>query len=182
MKKILFFMVALLLTLALVNAVSQEELNDAKALIDLKITCDKLTNEQLEEIGEYYMEQMMPGEAHKRAHEMMGLTEGSDAEEQFHIDLARRSYCGETAAGFGMMGRGMMGNYQPNYNYGYSGFWNGLWIVFLIGAIILVIWIIYRLTRKAKEPGTPINILQRRYAKGEISKKQFEDMKKEIEG
>ena len=181
MKKAFFVIGILLLTISLVNAVSQEELNEAKALIDSKISCDTLTNEQLEEIGEYYMEQMMPGEAHKRAHEMMGLTEGSGAEEQFHIDLARRSYCGETAAGGGMMGRGMMGNYQPHYNYGYSSFWNGLWIIFLIGAILFVIWIIYNFTRKAKEPGTPINILQRRYAKGDISKKQYEEMKKEIE-
>jgi len=128
------------------------------------------------------MEQMMPGEAHKRAHEMMGLTEGSNAEEQFHIDLARRSYCGETAAGFGMMGRGMMGNYLPYNNYGYSSFWNGLWIIFLIGVIIFVVWVVYKLTRKSKEPETPINILRRRYARGEISNKQFEDMKKEIEG
>ena len=175
-------MVVLLLTLNLVNAVSQEELNEAKALIDSKIACDKLTDEQLEEIGEYYMEQMMPGESHERAHEMMGLTEGSNAEEQFHIDLAKRSYCGETAAGFGMMGRGMMGNYPAYYNYGYSSFWNGLWLIFLIGAISFVIWIIYKQKRKEKEPETPINILQRRYAKGEISKKEFEDMKKEIRG
>src|SRR3989338_7175210 len=143
MKKALFFMAVLLLAIGLVNAVSQEELNEAKALIDSKIACDKLTNEQLEEIGEYYMEQMMPGEAHERADEMMGLTEGSNAEEQFHIDWARRSYCGETSAGFGMMGRRMMGNYPEYYNYGYGSLWEGLWIIFLIGAIIFVIWIIY---------------------------------------
>jgi len=182
MKKVLFFIVILLLTISLVNAVSQEELNEAKALIDSRITCDKLTNNQLEIIGEYYMEQMMPGQAHIRAHQMMGLTEGSDAEEQFHINLARRSYCGENVGvGWGMMGGGMMGNYQPYYNYGYGSFWNGIWIVFLIGTIIFIIWIIYKLTRKAKEPGIPINILRRRYAQGEISEKQFEDMKKEIE-
>ena len=182
MQKVLFIIVVLLLTLSLVNAVSQEELDEAKLLIDSKITCDKLTDEQLEEIGEYYMEQMMPGEAHERAHEMMGLAEGSNAEEQFHINMARKSYCGETTARFGMMGRGMMGNYPAYYNYGYSSFWNGIWIIVLIGAIILVIWISYKLARKAKEPEMPINILQRRYAKGEISKKQYEDMKKEIEG
>src|SRR3990167_6210713 len=134
MKKILFAvfaMVILLLALGLVSAVSQEELNEAEALINSKITCDRLTNEQLEEIGEYYMEQMMPGEAHKRAHEMMGLTEGSDAEEQFHINMARRSYCGENIGMMGgnMMGPGMMGSY-PAY-YSYNSFWNTLWLVFL---------------------------------------------------
>src|SRR3989338_2163075 len=103
MKKALFVISILLLSIGLVNAVSQEELDEAKGLIDSGVACNQLSNGQLEIIGEYYMEQMMPGEAHKRAHEMMGLTEGSEAEEQFHINLARRSYCDETLTGFGMM-------------------------------------------------------------------------------
>src|SRR3989338_3203600 len=162
MKKILLVIgLVLLLNLSLVSAITEQEINEARDLLDSKITCDKLTNEQLEIIGEYYMEQMMPGEAHKRAHEMMGLKDGSEAEEQFHINIARRSYCGETSTGFGMMGRGMMGNYPPYYNYGYNSFWNGPWTIFLIGAIIFVIWIIYKLTRKEKDSETPINILQK---------------------
>ena len=39
MKKVLFVMVVLLLTLGLVNAVSQEELNETKTLIDSKVAC-----------------------------------------------------------------------------------------------------------------------------------------------
>src|SRR3990172_3184402 len=117
-KKAFLVIVILLLSIGLVNAVSQDELNEAKALIDSNISCNKLTNSQLEIIGEYYMEQMMPGQAHIRAHEMMGLAEGSDAEEQFHINLARRSYCEENVGMMGgMIGGGMMRYYPNNYNY-----------------------------------------------------------------
>ena len=181
MKKDLLVIVVLLLTLGLVNAVSQEELNEAKALIDSKINCDKLTNEQLEGIGEYYMEQMMPGESHERAHEMMGLTEGSNAEKQFHIDLARRSYCGETSAGFGMMGRGMMGNYYPaSYDYSNYGYFNIFWILLFATVIFLIVWIIYKFGIKNTSSETPLNILRKRFAKGEITKKEFENMKKDM--
>ena len=149
MNKALFVISILLLTLGLVNAVSQEELNDAKALIDSKITCDKLTNEQLEEIGEYYMEQMMPGISHERAHEMMGIKEGSEAEEQFHINLAKRSYCGEN---IGMMGWGMMGNnYQaPQYNnlsYGPRGFEIFFYIILTLIVLVIILIIILIISR-----------------------------------
>ena len=39
MKKDLLVIVVLLLTLGLVNAVSQEELNETKTLIDSKVAC-----------------------------------------------------------------------------------------------------------------------------------------------
>ncbi|HIH48235.1 TPA: hypothetical protein HA296_01380, partial [Candidatus Woesearchaeota archaeon] len=172
MKKALFIIGILLLSIGLVHAVSQEELNEARSLIDSKAACNQLSNEQLEIIGEYYMEQMMPGDAHKRAHEMMGLAEGSEAEEQFHINMARSSYCGGNIGMIGgnMMGSGMMGNYPAYYNSGYNNLWNPLWIIFLIGAILFVIWISYKLTRKINEPEAPINILRKRFAKGEITK------------
>ena len=149
---ITFLVVTLFLSIGLVNAVSQEELNDARALIDSKITCDKLTNDQLEIIGEYYMEQMMPGEAHKRAHEMMGLKEGSEAEEQFHINLAKRSYC---SGNIGMMTGGMMGNnYQnPQYNNFYQNNFFGFQIffyIFLTLVIIILILVIILLINKSR--------------------------------
>lgn len=185
MKNAFFVIVILLLSMGLVNAVSQEELNEAKELIDSKVSCDKLTDEQLEIIGEYYMEQMMPGESHERAHEMMGFEDNHEAEEQFHINMARGFYCGEGGfssgrIGRGMMGGGMMENYPVNYIYGNNSFWNMLWLIFLIGIITIIIWIIYKLVRKGNGAETPTSILQKRYAKGEINKKQFDEMKREI--
>jgi len=144
-----------------VYAVSQDELNQAKTLIDSNISCSKLTNDQLEIIGEYYMEQMMPGEAHKRAHQMMGLTEGSEAEEQFHINMAKRIYCGENV-GSGMRGGGIMGNnYQnPQYNNSYQnnffGFEIFFYILLTLVIIVLILVIILLINKSKKQKGRKI--------------------------
>ena len=109
MRKIIFVaIVALLLNLSLVNAITQQEISEAKSLIDSKADCKSLSNSQLEIIGEYYMEQMHPGEAHELMHKMMGLEEGSEAEEQFHINMAKTMYCNENTM-MGGAGSGMMG-------------------------------------------------------------------------
>ncbi len=57
-----------------------------------------------------------------------------------------------------------------------------LWIV-IIG---LIVWGIVALTRRgafksnADEKKTPLDIAKERYAKGEISKKEFEQIKKDL--
>ena len=161
MKKIISLSILFLvfsLSIASVIAVSQDELNQAKTLIDSNISCNQLTNDQLEIIGEYYMEQMMPGVAHERAHQMMGLTEGSEAEEQFHINMAKRIYCGENV-GSGMMGGGMMGNnyYQnPQNNNPYQNNSIGFQIFFYVLSILVIIilvLVIILLINKAKQKG-----------------------------
>ena len=185
-KIVLVMIVVLLLNLSLANAITEQEINEAKSLIDSKTDCKSLSDSQLEVIGEYYMEQMHPGESHELMHKMMGLEEGSDAEKQFHINMAKTIYCGEGGmmmggnmmGSGGMTGYGMMGGY-PAY-YGYNSLLGILWLVFLVGAIALIIWLIYKFAGKGKESGTPINILQKRYAKGEINKKQIDEMKKEL--
>ena len=204
MKKIIFIaIIILLMNLSLVSA-HEHDFDETKQLIDSGIGCDKLTGKQLESIGDYYMEQMHPGEAHEMMDQMMG-GEGSESLRQVHINMAKRLYCNEDVGGMmgggmmnmmmggnmmgsggmmgmmNMMGGNMMGNYPSYYSYGYNSFWNILWSIFLIGVIALVIWFIYKLTKKGKGSETPINILQKRYAKGEINKKQFEEMKKEME-
>ncbi|MBI2004318.1 hypothetical protein HYS72_02525 [Candidatus Pacearchaeota archaeon] len=159
MKKIIFVLfVVLFLNLSLVSAISEQEIGEAKSLIDSKISCDDLTDEQLEIMGEYYMEQMHPGEAHELMHKMMGLTEGSEDEEKFHINMAKIIYCGESSGNMissgSMMGGGMMdmmsggnmmgsGGMMGSSNFGYWNFLNILYLILLIGIIILIIlWII----------------------------------------
>ena len=124
MKKILLFGLLVILFSILIVAQEEHDFNEAKQLIDSKISCDNLTNEQLESIGDYYMEQMHPGEAHELMHEMMG---GHDSEvtKNMHINIASSIYCGETnqsmmgmmnmmASGNGMMGDNMMGEGMMN--------------------------------------------------------------------
>ncbi|MBI3412804.1 MAG: hypothetical protein HY051_01855 [Candidatus Aenigmarchaeota archaeon] len=166
MKKILLVIsLVLLLNLGLAGAIANQEINKARDLIDPKVGCDKMTNEQLEIIGEYYMEQMRPGESHGLMHKMMGLEEGSEAEKQFHVIMARIFYCNEVGAGssgymmgmmpmmMNMISGNMMGVQSPQANimqgmmgnWGYSGYWNFsnvLYTILLIGLIILVyLWI-----------------------------------------
>ena len=147
MKKIIFVaIVALLLNLGLVNAITQQEISEAKSLIDSKVDCKSLSDSQLEIIGEYEMELMHPGDSHEAMHKMMGLKEGSEPEKQFHINMAKTIYCGESGGmmGGGMMsmmmggnmGYGMMGNY--GYGLGYWNFLNVLYLILIIGLIILV--------------------------------------------
>ena len=227
MKKIIMILGIFLLSISLVlaNGDHQTEIEEGKKLVDRGISCDKLTDEQLEAIGEYYMEQMHPGEAHEAMHKMMGMEEGTEYHEQVHVNMARMMYCGGDYTSYGgMMGNGMMGgnmmgmmpmmmnmmgggnmmgsggmmngqnlqssmmqgvmgNNPIGLGYGYWGFWNIIWLFFWIGIIVLIVWIIYKfIIKKEAISETPINILKKRYAKGEINKKQFEEMKKEIGG
>ena len=98
----------------LFSAISANELTEAKKIIDAGTACTNLSNEQLELIGESYMEQMHPGDAHELMHKMMGLQEGSDTEKQFHVNMAKTIYCNESNAGTGMMGSGMIGGMMGN--------------------------------------------------------------------
>src|SRR3989344_645736 len=157
-KTILVMFAVLMLTLNLVNAITQQEIKEAKNLIDSKVDCKSLSDSQLEIIGEYEMELMHPGDSHEAMHKMMGIKEGSEAEKQFHINMAKTIYCGESGGmmGGGMMsmmmgsntGYGMMGNY--GYGLGYWNFLNVLYLILIIGLIILVYFGIIKLWRNLK--------------------------------
>ena len=166
MKRIISLSILFLIlfvSISSVIAVSQDELNQAKTLIDSNISCDKLANDQLEIIGEYYMEQMHPGETHELMHKMMGLTEGSEAEKQFHINMAKTIYCGEPG---GMMGGGNMmnsggmmgGDYQTPQNNNYQnnslGFQIFLYIIqslIIVILILMIMLLINKLKNNAKQ-------------------------------
>ncbi|NOZ81352.1 MAG: hypothetical protein GXP63_06805 [DPANN group archaeon] len=80
------------------------DLSLAEALITSNTPCDSLSDDQFELVGEYYMEQMHPGEAHEQMDAMMG-GEGSASLRSMHIRMAKVLYCGES----GGMGSDMMG-------------------------------------------------------------------------
>ncbi len=86
----------------------EQMLTEAKRIIDANVSCDRLTDDQFEALGEYYMEQMHPGEAHERMDRMMSRMMGEEGLRRMHINMGKRMYCSST--GGGMMGGGMMGN------------------------------------------------------------------------
>ena len=78
-----------------------------------------------------------------------------------------------------MMGPGMMGGF------GWMWFMPVFWIVFLG----LIIWAIVALARRVSQPGSTdsssradsaLDILKRRYARGEINKEEYEEKKKDL--
>ena len=215
MKKIVLLVFVLIISSLMVYVHGEEDFAEAERIIDEKIQCEQLTNEQLEIIGDYYIEQMHHGEAHETMDEMMG-GEGSESLKQIHINMARSFYCGESGAMSSgmmnmMMGRGMMGSsgmMNSNYgnmmgdgyaNKGYGGmmgmmgssFGGGswwlfsvvgmlFWIALLIALILLIIWLYKKIIGKTTNEGSALEVLKMRFAKGEITKKEFESMKKEI--
>jgi len=66
---------------------------------------------------------------------------------------------------------------------GYGGFWmlfNFLfWILVVVGIILLVRYLARPRGPEIREE-TPLGILKKRYARGEITKDEFEQMKKDI--
>ena len=161
-----------------IKTITPNEIEEGKKLIESEVSCDKLSDEQLEAIGEYLMEQMHPGEAHELMDKMMG-GEGSESLKQMHIQMAKRLYCNEDVGGMMgmMMGGGMMGSgdmmggnmmsgqtsqtntmqsMMGNWGYG-SGYWNFiniLYIILLIGLIILVYLWILKLWKNMKNKGS----------------------------
>ncbi|HKZ33710.1 MAG TPA: hypothetical protein VJ142_00530 [Candidatus Nanoarchaeia archaeon] len=149
MKKTLNITIAIIVVLSFISftmADSEEDFSQAQALINQSISCDELTDEQLELIGDYYMEQMHPGEAHEYMDQMMG-GEDSESLRQVHINMARNIYCGEnTSYRYGMMG-GMMGYNYPAYN-NFRIYTLFLPIIFVLIMVLLIILIFKQIGRR----------------------------------
>lgn len=73
----------------------------------------------------------------------------------------------------GMMGPGMMGGYGMMGGFGWLGMLTML--LFWIGVVALVIWALSNLfpTRQTTVEPDALEILKRRYARGEISREEF---------
>ncbi len=79
----------------------------------------------------------------------------------------------------------MMG-YGPMYGYHFGMGWMLLgfvfWIFIVACAVLLVLWIIGKSGRgrQVQAEDSAMDILNKRYARGEITREQYEDMKKDI--
>ncbi len=85
--------------------------------------------------------------------------------------------------GGGMMGPGMMGW----GGFGYNPLWGILmllfWVLIIGGVALLAIWLLRQGQPLMGAPSTQaLNILNERYARGEITREQYEQMRRDIEG
>lgn len=82
---------------------------------------------------------------------------------------------------YGPQGRGGWGS-MMHYGFGYGGTF--MWIIFLIVIGLLIYFIVQTQKTKGQTPTqgeSHLDILKRRYAKGEISKEEYERIKKDFE-
>ena len=82
-------------------------------------------------------------------------------------------YNGQGPGGWGPM---------MHYGFGYGGMF--MWIIFLIAIGLLIYFFVQTRKTKGRTPTqneSHLDILKRRYAKGEITKEEYERMKKDLE-
>src|SRR3989344_4252648 len=168
-----------------------------------ELACENLSDERFGVLGEYFMGQMA-GDSHAAMNAMMIQTHGEEGEEQIHIVMGKRLSGCDTSAAFpvgsggwmpmmNMMWGGWSSPFGSNnstnnmMNFGFGPFGGFGWI-FMIVFWGLVIWAIVALIRwlTSQSHGTnthgksALEILQERYARGEIDKQEFETKKKDL--
>lgn len=92
--------------------------------------------------------------------------------------------------GGGMMGWGMMGPGMMGWGgYGFNPFgWIAMllfWALIIGGIALLAVWFFREgtpATTGPSAPSRPLEILNERYARGEITREQYEEMRRAIEG
>ncbi|MDZ4338979.1 MAG: SHOCT domain-containing protein [candidate division NC10 bacterium] len=77
-----------------------------------------------------------------------------------------------------MMPGGMMGG----WGYGFFGWLMMLlfWGLIIAGAVLVIRWLVDQTRSPALGSETALDVLKRRYAKGEITKEQFDAMKRDL--
>lgn len=187
-----------------VEKVLQEMLSKQKVSTIQELNLSKISNDDWEHLGDAVMELEHPGEAHEVMDRMMG-GEGSKLLRQMHINMGKAylGYGGNYGPGM-MMGRGMIGynnninSYQKGGgddhmmgNFGSSpmGIYGGIfglivmllfWILIISGLAVIIKWVINQ-GKVSNNKKSPIDIIKERYAKGEIDKKEFDKLKKDLE-
>src|SRR4030067_2358832 len=158
-----------------------------------QLECNNLTDEQYGSLGEYFMGQSIGNtQRHALMNQMMANMMGEEGEEQMHVAMGKRlSGCEPNAqvpsggVGFMPMMWTVGGGGNPM-----MGGWNGFgilgWLPMLLFWILLILSVValFRYlcvsTRSRDKEKSPLDILKESYVKGEIDKKEFEQMKKDI--
>lgn len=95
---------------------------------------------------------------------------------------------GRAQMGPWMMGPGMgMGPGMMEGGYGMGWIWTiimfAFWIAVIVGVIFLIRWLAITMRtggQSARSEDSALEILKRRYARGEINKEEFEEKKKDL--
>ena len=169
-----------------------------------EIACENLGDEQYGVLGEYFMGQMA-GDSHAAMNAMMIQAHGEDGEEQIHIVMGKRLSGCDTSAAFPSISGGWMpmmnmmwgggsspfgsnnltDNNMMNFGFGpFGGFgWIFMilwWVLIIAGIVALIKWLTSQSRDTHNREKSALEILQDRYAKGEIDKKEFEEKKKDL--
>ena len=159
-----------------------------------QLECKNLTDNQYNSLGEYFMGQSIGDtQRHALMNQMMTNMMGEEGEEQMHVAMGKRlSSCEPNAqvpsngVGFMPMMWMMGGGGNPMMGYGWNGFGLLGWIPMLLFWVILILGVVAFIrylggsTRNSDRERSPLDILKERYAKGDIDKKEFEQMKKDL--
>lgn len=181
-----------------------EDTHTAREEAEGKIVWEKLQAKQLNctdakaddfgVLGEYFMGQMM-GTSHESMNAMMTQMMGKEGEEEMHVILGKRlSGCDPSAAfsaqatGFLPMMNMMTGGRSISPGFGrYGGsmmnknafHFSGIFILFfLVLSMMFLVAFAVRVSKQSQK--TSLELLKERYARGEIQKKEFEEMKKDL--
>jgi putative membrane protein len=69
--------------------------------------------------------------------------------------------------------------------WGGTWLWHLFWMVLILGVMLLIVWTMVRTPRRngsAAGPGTDMKIARERYARGEITRDEFLQIKRDLEG
>lgn len=181
----------------------EQGINDAT-----QIDPGKVSQEKLEALGDSVMEKMIGNSAMHDQMDIRLGGDGSESLKNFHINLAINYLTDYPNGMMNLMSGGMMSNSNSSANSGWNGNWrmnnnnsydnsgwNGFGMmnsfvfsgvamgIFVIFLIIIIGVIIFSILRSKKTPVAhekSLEILGRRYANGEITKEEFDNMTKNI--
>jgi len=177
-----------------------QEIMKSQGVSDVKsIDCSKVTQMQMEDLGEAFMDVMHPDPSeHAFVERMMGGETSPMLTAMKRLMGGRYLGCYTGDAPFlGMAGPAYGRSGYPDDRYGRAwphmpmmygnGPWGmmggyGGWIMWILFLVILA-FVVYLVMRWARPEGThgaetPLDILKKRYAKGEITHDEFEEKKK----
>ena len=147
-----------------------------------KLECKNLTNDNYAVLGEYFMGQSIGNtERHASMNQMMTSMMSEEGEKQMHIAMGKRNSGCDTSAVFPQNGVGFMPMMGGWGGFGILGWITMLifWLLLILGVIALIRYL-GGLGKRGDEGKSPPDILKERYARGEIDKKEFEEMKKDL--